>query len=288
MARLKPPVRPNPAYQAAMQSGTANDALFGTSRDFPQIVEIDVARITPNPDQPRRVFRDDQIQSLADSIAAHGLKQPVLVRRAGQDRYQLVAGERRWRAHCLLQRPTIFAILTEGDSAEVALIENLQRVDLNLLEKADAFAAMSQREGYTHERLARLVALNRTEVTRIIGLHRLAAPIRRDYLDGHDDVAKGILFELAEIDDPDQQCALWEKVKSGLTLTGLRSAKSGPAAAPRTVAPDIMPAPLRGLLRHCRQLAHDPNPGTLPPLSDEQRASLRAARAYLDRLLGGH
>lgn len=289
MARFKPPARPNPAYQAAAQAGASADALFGTSRHFPQIVEIDLARIDPNPDQPRQVFADADLQSLAASIEEHGLKQPILVRRQEHDRYLLLAGERRWRAHQLLQRPTIFAILTEGDSAEIALIENLQRVDLNLLEKAEAFAAMGRREGYTHERLAQLAALNRTEITRIIGLHRLAEPIRRDYLAGHSDVAKGILFELAEIDDPAAQCALWEEVKGGLTLTALRQAKAAArpqATPPAARASDPLPPPLRNLLKTCDRLAQTTDFAALPALSDTQRNTLRNARQLLDRLLG--
>src|SRR5258706_11905861 len=101
--------------------------MFGASADLPRIIEIDLDQIQFNPDQPRKYFDEQSIAELAASIEAQGLLQPILVKRGAGESYIIVAGERRVRAHQKLERATIAAIVTEGDSEEIALIENIQR-----------------------------------------------------------------------------------------------------------------------------------------------------------------
>jgi ParB family chromosome partitioning protein len=106
----------NAFADAVKSSGT--DALFGMSRDFPQIIEIDLNGIDPNPAQPRQHFDQEELKGLADSIERHGLAQPILVKKSESGRYQVIAGERRLRAHQMLGRLTIYAVLSNGRAVQ--------------------------------------------------------------------------------------------------------------------------------------------------------------------------
>lgn len=130
--------------------------------------EIEVAAIKPNPQQPRRIFSDEALAELAASIAERGVLQPILVRDLKDGRFELIAGERRWRASQKAQQHKIPAIVRdydEGASAEVALIENVQREDLNALEEADAYASLIERYGHGQEVVAKLVGKSRSHST---------------------------------------------------------------------------------------------------------------------------
>jgi ParB family chromosome partitioning protein len=129
---------------------------------------LQIGSIGPNPQQPRRSFDEGALQSLADSIARDGLIQPVVVRAVGEGRFELVAGERRLRASMLAGLTEITAIVRDVDdrsSAELALIENLQREDLNPVERARAFAALSDRYGMTHAQVGERVGIDRASVS---------------------------------------------------------------------------------------------------------------------------
>lgn len=137
-----------------------------------EVQYIAVDNILPNPYQPRRVFQDDQLQELAESIRHHGLIQPVTVRPRG-DRFELVVGERRLRAAKLagLQEiPAFVKDMTDAESMEVAIIENLQREDLNPMEEAAAFQHLQESLGYTQERLAQRLGKSRPYVANALRL----------------------------------------------------------------------------------------------------------------------
>jgi ParB family chromosome partitioning protein len=158
------------------------DALFGLSRHAPHLVEVPVDRIAPNPNQPRREFDEDELRGLSASIERHGLQQPIGVRQTADDSWQLVYGERRLRAMRLLGRETIFGILFTGDDdEEIAIVENLQRSDLNPLEESDALARLAERHGYSHRQLAEALGRKKTYVTMMLSFQRLAPAIREDY-----------------------------------------------------------------------------------------------------------
>jgi len=149
------------------------------------LLEIAVEAIEPNPDQPRKNFAPEQLKELADSIRAQGLLQPVIVTPIGPaetaSRYQLVAGERRWRAAMLAGLSTIPALLQEipaNASLEVALIENLQREDLNPIEAANAFARLAGEFNLTHEDIAQRTGKDRATVTNFLRLLRLPASVQ--------------------------------------------------------------------------------------------------------------
>ncbi len=128
--------------------------------------EVSVTSISPNPEQPRRIFDPDELQQLADSIAAHGVLQPVVVVEAG-DGYTLVAGERRLRAVKMLKLATIPALVrsaNEQEQLELALVENIQRSDLNALDEARAYRHLIDEFGLTQERVAERVGRSRPAV----------------------------------------------------------------------------------------------------------------------------
>ena len=141
-----------------------------------KVVEINVDLIDPNPFQPRKVFSDDELVELAESIEQHGLIQPIAVRKVG-DRYQLISGERRTRASKLAGLPTIKAQVYENlddkAMAEWALIENIQRVDLNPVEVAKSYQQLIDNHGYTHEDLSKIVSKSRSAITNSLRLLKL-------------------------------------------------------------------------------------------------------------------
>ena len=138
--------------------------------------KLKTSLIDPKSGQPRKTFDQDSLAELADSIATHGVLQPILVRASGNGRYQIIAGERRWRAAKLANLSEIPAVILDRDdlaSAEIALVENLQREDLNPIEEAAAFRALSEEFGLTQEDLSRRVGKSRSAVanaTRLLEL----------------------------------------------------------------------------------------------------------------------
>jgi ParB family transcriptional regulator, chromosome partitioning protein len=142
--------------------------------------QVRVDQIDPNPFQPRREFPQDALKELADSIQISGIVQPVLVRPA-DGRFQMVAGERRWRAARLAGLETIPALvrgITDRDALELALTENLLREDLNPLEIANAYQALQQNHGLSHEQIADRLGINRSSVTNTLRLLRLPPEVQ--------------------------------------------------------------------------------------------------------------
>jgi ParB family chromosome partitioning protein len=203
--------------------------FFDTSLDLPRIVEVDLDRLTPNPDQPRKTFDEASLRDLAASIERHGLIQPVTVKEAAGDNYILVAGERRYRAHQLLGRTTIAAIITQGNPDEIALIENLQREDLNPIEAAAALATLMERHRYSQEDLGRTIGKNRVTVNELLRLNTLPQKITEECRTS-DTPHKSLLIELARLDQENEQLRLWEAIKSGqlLTVRAAREHKTTP------------------------------------------------------------
>lgn len=164
-----------PAHAASAPPPSAN-ATMATDGVF----EIPLERIDPNPKQPRLEFDDEALGELAESIQAQGVLQPILVRPAG-DRFQIVAGERRFRASRKLGRATIPAIvrpISDEELLEVALIENLQREDLNSIEEALGYQRLLNELHYTHERLSERVGKNRSSITNTLRLLALPAAVQ--------------------------------------------------------------------------------------------------------------
>jgi ParB family chromosome partitioning protein len=149
--------------------------------------EVPLARIRPNPFQPRHQFGEQGLSALVDSIKAVGLLQPVLVREIGPDEYELIAGERRFRAARRAGLQSIPALVHHADDAtslEEALVENLHREDLNALDEAGAYQQLIEEFNLTHEEVARKVGRSRAAVTNALRLFQLPPTVQRYVRDG--------------------------------------------------------------------------------------------------------
>ena len=157
------------------QANTINNSAE-TAEKFDKIVEISIDLIDPNPFQPRKAFDDEGLSELADSIKQQGLIQPIALRKVG-DRYQIISGERRTRATKIAGLSTIkaqvFEDLDDKAMAEWALIENIQRVDLNPVEIARSYQQLIDKHGYKHEDLAKIVSKSRSAITNSLRLLKL-------------------------------------------------------------------------------------------------------------------
>ena len=176
--------------------GKGLGALLPTSTEAPileggstvgRLVEINIADIRPNTYQPRSTFDDEGIESLAASIRELGVLQPILVRSTPEGGYELIAGERRWRAARRAGLTVIPAVVKSADdnaALEQALVENLHRADLNPLEEAAAFQQLIDDFGFTHEQVADRVGKSRAAVSNTLRLFQLSPSIQRLVLDG--------------------------------------------------------------------------------------------------------
>ena len=207
--------------------------------------EIEIGRIRPNPHQPRTHFDETAIDELADSIAERGVLQPILLRASG-DGFEIVAGERRWRAAQRAGLHAIPAIVREIDdsvTAELALIENIQREDLNAVEEAEGYRQLVNRYGHTQEAVARIVHKSRSHVANLLRLLDLPEFVRQSLMRG--DINMGHARAIAAAPDP--EALTREVVAKGLSVrqaeARARRAKRGPSELvldkSRAVDPDL-------------------------------------------------
>jgi ParB family chromosome partitioning protein len=163
--------------------GRGLSALLGTPElESEQLREIDIERILPNALQPRKSFDEESLNDLANSIRAHGVVQPIVVRPLEDGFFQLIAGERRWRASQragLTRVPAVVRESGEHAALEIALIENLQREDLNPIEEAQAYDRLISDFGLTQEEVARRVGKNRTTIANMLRLLRLPPEVQQ-------------------------------------------------------------------------------------------------------------
>ena len=151
------------------------------------LFQLELGKIVPNPHQPRKEFAADKLAELSASITARGLIQPVIVRPLGDGRYELIAGERRWRAAGLAGLTRIPAVVRHAESAEaieLALIENIQRQDLNPIETAQAYRHLAETFDLSHEEIAVKVGKDRSSITNLLRLLNLPEEIQNDLVAG--------------------------------------------------------------------------------------------------------
>jgi ParB family transcriptional regulator, chromosome partitioning protein len=213
--------------------------------------EVPVGAITPNPRQPREIFDEDALAELADSIRIVGLLQPIVVRQLMPGRYEIVMGERRWRACQLAELELVPAIVRETSDTNLlrdALIENLHREQLNVLEEAAAYQQLLDDFSATHEELARRIGRSRPHISNTIRLLKLPAPVQKRVAAGV--LSAGHARALLSVDDPAAQERLANRiVAEGLSVRAVEEivtmgAPAGPAPAGprRTGRPPVAPA----------------------------------------------
>jgi ParB family chromosome partitioning protein len=207
------------AVQKKFALGRGLDALISTDEvrtsGSSSISEVDLDRISVNPNQPRREFDPEALQELADSIAEMGIIQPITLRQTADEQYQIIAGERRYRASLLAGKKSIPAyIRTANDERvmEMALIENIQREDLNSLEVALAYQQLMEQYGMTQERLSERVGKKRTTLANYLRLLRLPAEVQVALKNKEIDM--GHARALLTLDDPALEVALFHEIQA--------------------------------------------------------------------------
>lgn len=206
------------AVQKKFALGRGLDALISTNEEIKtsgssSINEIELSKISVNPNQPRREFDPIALQELADSIAEIGIIQPITLRQMSEDAYQIIAGERRYRAAIQAGLQTIPAYIRTADDEnvmEMALIENIQREDLNAVEIALAYQHLIEQYGLTQEKLSERIGKNRTTITNYLRLLRLPAPIQMALQNKEIDM--GHARPLLALDNPTLQIKLFQQI----------------------------------------------------------------------------
>ena len=190
--------------------------------------KIPIAFLKPNPFQPRRLFREEDLRELANSIREKGVLQPIVVRPAGQpDSFEIVAGERRWRAAQLAQLhdvPVIIRELTDAETLEIALIENIQRADLNAIEEAGGYQELMSRFSYTQEQLADAVGKSRSHIANMLRLLRLPESVKAMIVEGS--LSAGHARTLVGTSDPEKLAR--EIVAGGMNVREAEQRKAAP------------------------------------------------------------
>ncbi len=176
------------------------------------VVNVKISKVEPNREQPRKNFDEDALQELAESIKQFGVLQPILVQER-EDYYEIIAGERRWRAANiagLKEVPVIIRNLTEQEIVEIALIENIQREDLNPIEEAQAYKRLLTEFNLKQDEVAERVSKSRTAVTNSMRLLKLSDDVQQMVID--EMISTGHARALLAIEDPEQQYILAQKV----------------------------------------------------------------------------
>ncbi len=203
--------------------GRGLEALFNdNSADNGAAVNVRLTEIEPNRDQPRQDFDEQALSELADSIAAHGLIQPIVVRPTAEGTYKIIAGERRWRACRMAGLDTVPVVVKEVDDkalTELALIENLQREDLNDIELALGFKALMESYGLTQEQVAQSMGKSRSAVTNTLRLLSL----KDSELDAvrHGIISAGHARALLACEDEEIRAEMLDKAKNGASVREL-------------------------------------------------------------------
>jgi len=251
------------------------EAASGGSETGRGPTTLPVGAIEPNPDQPRRRFDDASMTELADSIAARGLLQPIVVRPRG-GRYQIVAGERRWRAAQragLHEIPVVIKDIPDSSTLELALVENIQREDLNPIEEASSYQRLMRDFGHSQDELGRIVNKSRSHVANLVRLLDLPAAVRDMVAEGR--LSMGHARALVTAADPE---ALARQVEAqGLSVrqteelaradkgVARKSRARGKAASEPVVDADVaaLERQLGDTLGLRVQIAHSENGGTV-------------------------
>jgi ParB family chromosome partitioning protein len=222
--------------EAAREQPIAADATRSAG-----VQMVPVAQIVPNPDQPRRHFDDAAMEELAASLTQRGLIQPIVVRPRDHGIYEIVAGERRWRAAQrarLHEIPVLVRKLDDAETLELAIIENVQRRDLNAIEEAEAYQRLAREYGHTQEALAKIVGKARSHVANLLRLLDLPESVRAAVADGR--LSMGHARALAGAADPATLAE--EVIRRGLSVRETEELARGGKAKRAKVSQGEVPA----------------------------------------------
>ncbi len=221
--------------------GKGLDAIFleNDAEDSEAAVTLKISEIEPNRSQPRRDFNEESLRELADSIAVHGVLQPLLVRPLPEGGYQLVAGERRWRASRmagLFEVPVIIREMSDAEMMQISMIENLQRENLNPVEEAMGYKVLQDQYGLTQEEIAKSVGKSRPVVANSLRLLNLAEPVLDLLREGK--ISSGHARALLSIDDAEEQLRIAELIeKNDLTVRDIEKAAKAINAGKKQTKP---------------------------------------------------
>lgn len=283
-------------------------SLLPSARPEMRIHDIALTQLVPNPDQPRQVFDDAEIASLANSIRERGLLQPIVVKPMPDGtHFMIVAGERRFRATQSLGLPTIRAVWSaSNDTALDALLENCQRTNLLPLELADSLAALMGHSRMTNREAATLLGYREEQISRLLKLRGLPDSIRSDYFAAPGDISLNALYEVTMCQEPERQQALWQLAKDGASIAELRALRqqapdddTAPAAGPVDASDGGTPPPEASAATPRRKKPVDQvvqtsirtiskqimRMGRLGPLNNQQKQQIRILRQALGVLI---
>ena len=194
-----------------IKSSSAPAAKEQTKMEQSAPLIVRISQVEPDRTQPRKEFNEEKLEELAGSIRNVGVVEPLIVTDEG-DHYRFISGERRWRAAQkagLKEIPIIIRKLTEKEIAEIALVENIQRVDLNPIEEAQGYQRLMQEFGYTQEEVAARISKNRATVANTLRLLKLSEPVRQMLIE--EKISAGHARALVMIEDPEQQLEIARK-----------------------------------------------------------------------------
>lgn len=277
------PVPPPPSLP--VQAEVRTDAL----REG--LIQVDIDLIDPSPYQPRTRFREEALEELVRSIRTSGIIQPLVARRNGA-RFQLIAGERRWRAaqRAPISRvPVVIRDVNEESALEMTLVENLQREDLNPIEEASAFERLIEEFRLTQEQVAERTGKDRATIANALRLRKLEKPIQELIEDGI--VTAGHGRALLAIQDPRERLALAKRAARGeITVRQLERLATRPPRSRKPVTPSALDANTKAAIEELqrqfgtRVLIHPRTPGRPGQLVFEYYNDADLARLY-DRLI---
>ena len=215
------------------------DALFrptdigATAEESETAAKLKISMVEPDPNQPRKVFAEEQLRELADSIAEHGVIQPIIVVSAANGYYRIIAGERRWRAAKLAgltEIPAIVRSYSDIQAAQIALIENLQREDLNPMEEAQGYKNLIERFGLTQDSISEKIGKSRSNIANTLRLLNLDPELQAQVRGGK--LSAGHARALLAIPDRARRLSAADRViREGLTVRQTEALSKEPAAA---------------------------------------------------------
>jgi len=252
------------------------------------IVQLPIDRIDRNEHQPRQFFDEEALKELASSIEEKEVQTPISVRKKPDGRYEIIAGERRWRASKKAGKKTIPAIVKdvdEDEAFELAIIENVQREDLSPVEEAEALERLQEMRSYTQEQLSKIVGRSQTQVSQLLSINKVPQRLRVDYSTSN--ISRDHWFSVASLRDEDEQEGLLLRIQEeNLTVRETRDAakeeKKGKKAKPQATAPALV----RDLKRIRERLGKE-TPGKWKVGDKEQlREELAAWKEMMEKLEG--